>query len=306
MIWIDVDTAVVLLINSNPLVDDDDGITWKTTIAYNETNMSLWWNFTTPAGAVTVTQVTPTTAGVHDWATPTAGSAMYTLEIPASGGTINNNTEGYGFFTGKCDDVLLWRSQTYGFRAAIINDSLVEGTDKLQVDVTQLGGVTQSATDLKDFADAGYDPATNKVQGVVLTDTCTTNTDMVGTDNAALASVCTEARLAELDAANLPTDIAAIQTDVDNQGFKKGVAVTEFQFLMVDSSGDPATSLTVSGTISKDGGAFVAITPGTVVEIGNGMYEIDLSPTEMTADMLTLRFTATGAKDRLITLITNE
>lgn len=42
-----------------------------------------------------------------------------------------------------------------------------------------LGGGAQSLTDLKDFADAGYDPATNKVQGVVLVDTTTVNTDMV-------------------------------------------------------------------------------------------------------------------------------
>jgi len=35
-------------------------------------------------------------------------------------------------------------------------------------------------------------------------------TPMRGTDNAALASVCTEARLAELDQANLPADVAAI------------------------------------------------------------------------------------------------
>jgi hypothetical protein len=44
------------------------------------------------------------------------------------------------------------------------------------VNVAQLGGDTQSATDLKDFADAGYDPSTNKVQGVVLVDTLTTYT----------------------------------------------------------------------------------------------------------------------------------
>ena len=37
-------------------------------------------------------------------------------------------------------------------------------------------------------------------------------TTMRGTDSAALASVCTEGRLAELDAGNLPTDIAAIPT----------------------------------------------------------------------------------------------
>lgn len=49
--------------------------------------------------------------------------------------------------------------------------------------------------------------------GVLLTDVLADVTGiggaaMRGTDNAALASVCTEARLAELDAANLPTDIA--------------------------------------------------------------------------------------------------
>jgi hypothetical protein len=46
-----------------------------------------------------------------------------------------------------------------------------------------MGGGAQSATDLKDFADAGYDPGTNKVQGVILTDTCTTNTDLVTAAN---------------------------------------------------------------------------------------------------------------------------
>jgi len=48
-----------------------------------------------------------------------------------------------------------------------------------EVDITHLGGVLQSAIDLKDFADFGYEPITNKVQGVVLVDTTTTNTDMV-------------------------------------------------------------------------------------------------------------------------------
>ncbi len=45
-----------------------------------------------------------------------------------------------------------------------------------EVDVTKLGGGAQSLTDLKDFADAGYDPGTNKVQGVILVDTVTTVT----------------------------------------------------------------------------------------------------------------------------------
>lgn len=82
-----------------------------------------------------------------------------------------------------------------------------------EVDLTHIGGVAQSAADLKDFADDGYDPATNKVQGVVLVDTTTANTDMRGTESAALASVATEARLAELDAANLPADLDAVLVD---------------------------------------------------------------------------------------------
>lgn len=50
--------------------------------------------------------------------------------------------------------------------------------------LTQILGVAQSITDLKDFADTGYDPTAHKVQGVVLTDGCTSNADMRGTDGA--------------------------------------------------------------------------------------------------------------------------
>ena len=46
------------------------------------------------------------------------------------------------------------------------------------VNVTSISADQQSATDLKDFADSGYDPSTNKVQGVVLTDTVTTLTNL--------------------------------------------------------------------------------------------------------------------------------
>ena len=48
-----------------------------------------------------------------------------------------------------------------------------------QVDLLQIASDAQSATDLKDFADAGYDPGTNKVEGVKLVDVTTENTDMV-------------------------------------------------------------------------------------------------------------------------------
>jgi len=63
-----------------------------------------------------------------------------------------------------------------------------EEAGDIRTDVTELGGDAQSVADLKDFADAGYDPATNKVQGVVLVDTTTTNSDMRGTDSALTAT----------------------------------------------------------------------------------------------------------------------
>jgi len=64
-----------------------------------------------------------------------------------------------------------------------VTDGIVESNLK------QIDDDTQSATDLKDFADTGYDPSTHKVQGVVLTDTCTTNTDMVSEPPTAAAIV---------------------------------------------------------------------------------------------------------------------
>ena len=82
-----------------------------------------------------------------------------------------------------------------------------------QVDTIAIDGSQESLGDLKDFADNGYDSTSHKVQGLVLADTCTTNSDMRGTDSAALASVCTEGRLSELDAANLPSDVDAILVD---------------------------------------------------------------------------------------------
>ena len=89
-------------------------------------------------------------------------------------------------------------------------------------------------------------------------------------------------------------------------GIQKGAALTKFQFLMTDSTNhDPATGLTVTGTVSKDGGAYATISPDSITEVANGMYEVDLSATEMNANNVSLRFTATGADDLNITLRTD-
>jgi hypothetical protein len=125
-IYFDVDTALSEVpINIFPLTDDTDFKTRETAIAYNQAGMDLVWNFVTTAGAYTQTAVTPTTGGAYDWAHQ--GDGMYSIEIPASGGaSINNDTEGFGWFTGIATGVLPWRSPIFCFRASGINDKLID------------------------------------------------------------------------------------------------------------------------------------------------------------------------------------
>ena len=125
-IYFDVDAALgEVPVNIFPLTDDTDMKTRETAVAYNAAGMGLVWNFVTSAGAFTQTAVTPTTAGTYDWTHQ--GDGMYTIEIPASAGaSINNDTEGYGWFTGIATGVMPWRSPIFGFRAAAINDSLCD------------------------------------------------------------------------------------------------------------------------------------------------------------------------------------
>lgn len=125
--WMDVDTALAEVpVNILPLTDDIDFKSREESVAYNAAGMELIWHFTTTAGATTTTVVTPTTGGAYDWAHQDGG--MYTIEIPASGGaSINNDTEGFGHFTGVATGVLPWRGPVIGFRAAGINNALIDG-----------------------------------------------------------------------------------------------------------------------------------------------------------------------------------
>jgi len=135
-LWMDVDAALSEVpINIMPLLDDGDFKSREESVVYNQAGLDLVWNFVTSAGAMSQTAVTPTdTAGDYDWVNQ--GNGMYSIEIPASGGaSINNDTEGYGWFTGFATGVLPWRGPVIGFRAAALNDALIDGGDSLDVDM---------------------------------------------------------------------------------------------------------------------------------------------------------------------------
>lgn len=154
-IWMDVDAAVTVPVNIFPLTDDTDFKSIEPSVAYNAAGLELIWNFVTTAGAQTHTAVTPTdTGGNYDWVN--IGHGMYNIEIPASGGaTINNDTEGFGWFTGVATGVLPWRSPVIGFRAAALNNSNVDGTT-IDVNVTAMANNVVTANAVADGAiDAG-------------------------------------------------------------------------------------------------------------------------------------------------------
>jgi len=148
------------------------------------------------------------------------------------------------------------------------------GTDLFQTDLTQMGGVAQSATDLKDFADDGYDPTTDKVQGVVLCDTTTTNSDMVTdvsadvtaikavTDTLVLADIA-DAVLDEVVDANAPANADTLRESVNLiasivAGKSNGGGTTTIKFRDLGDTKDRQTA-----TVDADGNRTAVTVDGT-------------------------------------------
>lgn len=88
-------------------------------------------------------------------------------------------------------------------------------------------------------------------------------------------------------------------------GFTRAVAVTGLTFVLKDrTTGDPITSGTVTGYITKDGGSQSALTNSPAHE-GNGQWSVDLTAGEMTADIVGLVFIHTSADPKEITIKTD-
>ena len=105
---------------------------------------------------------------------------------------------------------------------------------------------------------------------------------------------------------DLLLDLIKVATDNLPVTPKKNVALSNVPFKMVDATDHitPETARSVTGTISKDGGAFSALT-NAEVEIANGWYKINVTQTEMNADVIILKFTASGADQTEVVLLTD-
>jgi hypothetical protein len=142
-------------------VDSTDGNTEETGLTIANTDIKLWKNGATSLASKNSGGATHISNGIYYAVldatdTDTLGSMIIYVHVAG----------------------MLARELHCAVLTANVYDTLFS-TDILQADLTQIGGVAQSATDLKDLADTGYDPSAHKLQGVVLVDTTTTNTDMV-------------------------------------------------------------------------------------------------------------------------------
>ena len=125
-IWMDVDTAVTgIPVNIVALIDSTDFKSREESVSYDAAGMDLVWNFVQTDGTRTNTVITPTTGGNYNWSNEANG--MYSIAMPASGGaSANNDAEGFGWFTGFATGILPWTGPTIGFRAAGLNDKLID------------------------------------------------------------------------------------------------------------------------------------------------------------------------------------
>lgn len=132
-------------------------------------------------------------------------------------------------------------------------------------------------------------------------------------NNVAATAITTIKAVQGLTTADTVTTATNLTTNNDKTGYslaasqlfiKKNTALNNFEFVMTDSTTHaPKTGVTVTCTISIDGGAFGAST-NSPVEVSSGVYKINLAAADVNGTVITLRFTGTNADDLLLTFIT--
>jgi len=177
MPYLPVDTAVVLEVG--PLIDPTDFKTLEEAIAYNESGMTV--DLIVNSGtAITKTDITLTTGGNNDWTHK--GNGVYEVEITAA----QNTQEGTMRLVGNCDNSLPFESPVYTVVPSMVYNSLVLGTDVLEVDVEQAGGssIQQTGGEFHVLDGSGNAVATASAQTTAQNDLDT----LTGSDGATLAT----------------------------------------------------------------------------------------------------------------------
>lgn len=234
-IWMDVDIALSEVpVNLIALIDDTDFKTREESVTYDQAGMDLVWNFVTTGGAYTQTAVTPTTGGDYDWTNQ--GNGIYSIEIPASGGaSINNDTEGFGWFTGFATGILPWTGPVIGFRAAGLNNILIDSA------YSATRGLSGTA-----LPDAAADAA----GGIPISDAGGLNLDALNTNVNNIETDTNELQLDWTNGGRLDLILDELTTQGDTNESKLDTIDTVADAILVDTGTTlPATLSTIDGKI---------------------------------------------------------
>lgn len=286
------------VISFGPFVSPADGVTLVTSLVSALDHASTGIFLSKNGGAFAIRHAT-VTASTYD----AYGNYLVTLD------TTDTNTLGLlrVQFAAAATNLVVW--DDWMVVPANIYDSLVAGTDLLDISMVQILGTALTETSggllsaaFKKFFDKSSPTGTiNSIPDAVAG--ATGGLFIAGTNAATSITTALTANIT----GNLSGSVGSVTSPVSitaGQLFvKKNTQLTAFEFLMVDSSGNPATGLTVTATRSIDGGAFAACA-NSVSEVSSGVYAITLANTDLNGTVITLVFTATGAKQRTITLVT--
>ena len=291
-----VDTAIKIIVG--PCIDDTDMKTREEGLTYDQAGMEIDVILEKADGTVTTTAVTPTTAGVHDWAHTDQG--YYELEIPATGGNYANDEEGQITVVGYATGVLPFRSVAYDVVPTNVYNALVRGTDKMEVDTVELSGDSTAADNAESAFDGTGYAFTNSTIPTVTTLTNKTGFSLAADQSAVTVGAVTGAvgsvtgnvggnvsgsagsvagavgsvtgnvggSVASVTAKtgySLAADQSAVTvgtvttlTNWKTIGMAKNVARSNFQFFMFDTSGVLATGKSITATRAIDGADFAA------------------------------------------------
>jgi len=293
-----VDSAIKIIVK--PAIDDTDFKTREEGLTYDQAGIEVTAILEKHDGTVVTTAITPTTGGDYDWAHTDQGA--YELELPASGGaTFNNTEEGILTVLVYCTGVLPFGSVSYDIVSGAIYDSLVKGTDKLQVDTVEISGDSTAADNAElAFDGTGYGFTNCTVPTVTTTTTATnltnapTNGDLTATMK---TSVNTEAdsALSDYDGptkAEMDTSFNTVNGTIDDILLDTGtngvlLAATATSAQLIDDvwdevlTGAAHNTATSAGRRLREIGAF-NITDGTA-QAGSA-YGITLAAGESATD----------------------
>lgn len=107
----------------------------------------------------------------------------------------------------------------------------------------------------------------------------------------------------------VPANFTALNIDATGNvaiqaRLKKNQALANFPFVMTDSTThNPVTGKTVIATRMIDGGTLAGGTLGAVTEVSDGIYRLSIPAADLNGNVVTLRMTASGCDDLVVTLL---